>query len=191
MNPARPQSTPLARFIWAALGATALTVAATILLPSRTASSQAPGPSVSSSSPPGEITTLKTLLPDQSHAMADVAYHMTNAWFAGREKNWPLAGFYLDETAGHIGWAVRIKPARKGPDQKDFPLQPYADALVKGPLAELKAAVDKQDGAGFEKAYETTLGACYACHVASGKPYLRLRIPEVPAASIVQFAPAP
>jgi hypothetical protein len=49
--------------------------------------------------------------------------------------------------------------------------------------------VENRDDSGFEQAYTATLGACYACHVASDKPYLRLRIPDAPAAAILQFSP--
>jgi hypothetical protein len=40
-----------------------------------------------------EIERLKGMVPDQSHAMKDVAYHFTNLWFAAQKLNWPLADF--------------------------------------------------------------------------------------------------
>jgi transketolase len=33
------------------------------------------------------VERLKTLVPSQSHGMADVGYHWTNLWFAGEQKN--------------------------------------------------------------------------------------------------------
>src|SRR5438552_18597727 len=45
-----------------------------------------------------EIARLKGIVPDQSHAMKDVAYHFANLWFAAQHKNWPLAEFYWAET---------------------------------------------------------------------------------------------
>src|SRR2546427_13015736 len=48
-----------------------------------------------------EIERLKGMLPDQSPVMKDVAYHFSNLWFAGQAQNWPLAGFYLNETRSH------------------------------------------------------------------------------------------
>src|SRR5436190_19375125 len=41
-----------------------------------------------------EVNRLKGLVPDQSHAMKDVAYHFANLWFAGEKKNWSLADCY-------------------------------------------------------------------------------------------------
>src|SRR5678816_724889 len=60
-----------------------------------------------------ELALVKGQLPDQAHGMADVGYHFANLWFAGKQKNWPLAKFYLDETRSHLNWAVRLKPVRK------------------------------------------------------------------------------
>src|ERR1044071_8689625 len=62
-----------------------------------------------------EVNRLKGLVPDQSHAMKDVAYHFGNLWFAGQKMNWPLAEFYWSETRSHLRWAVRIIPVRKDP----------------------------------------------------------------------------
>src|SRR5437763_14012235 len=36
-----------------------------------------------------EIARLKGIVPDQSHAMKDVAYHFANLWFAAQKQNWP------------------------------------------------------------------------------------------------------
>ena len=85
---------------------------------------------------------------------------MSHAWFAGQAKNWPLAKFYVDETQSHISWAVRIKPVRKVAGNADLALQPYADALFKGPLADLQSTIQKGDAAGFDKAYQASLSAC-------------------------------
>jgi len=58
----------------------------------------------------GEIEALKSMLPDQSHVMKDIAYHVSNLWFAAQAQNWPLAGFYLNETRSHLKWAVSPAP---------------------------------------------------------------------------------
>jgi hypothetical protein len=67
-----------------------------------------------------QVTRLKGLVPDQSHAMADVGYHATNLRFAGREGNWPLAQFYSDEVRSHLLWAVRIIPERKDAEGREI-----------------------------------------------------------------------
>ena len=79
------------------------------------AQSDAPAPNADIAALKAEIERLKGMVPDQSHAMKDVAYHFTNLWFAGQKQNWPLADFYLSETRSHLHWAVRINGARVDP----------------------------------------------------------------------------
>ena len=69
-----------------------------------------------------DLERLKTLVPSQSHSMADVGFHWTNLWFAGEQKNWPLAQFYFDEARQHIQWTIRIRPIRKDPEGRDVDL---------------------------------------------------------------------
>src|SRR4051812_43050580 len=76
-----------------------------------------------------EVERLKQLVPDQSHAMADVGYHYANLWFAAREGNWPLAEFYAGEVHSHLRWAVRIIPVRKDAAGRDVDIKSIFDAI--------------------------------------------------------------
>ena len=136
-----------------------------------------------------EIELIKGKLPDQSHAMKDVAYHFTNLWFAGQKQNWPLAKFYLDETRSHLKWAVRIIPVRKV-NGADLDLKAMLDGIDQTSLASLQKTIDAKNQADFSTAYQQTLNACYSCHAATGKPFLRLHLPEQPEARIIDFSPA-
>jgi hypothetical protein len=49
--------------------------------------------------------------------------------------------------------------------------------------------IKEQDHTKFETTYRHMLEACYACHKASDKPYLRPQIPEQPASRIINFDP--
>jgi hypothetical protein len=136
-----------------------------------------------------QIDRLKGMLPDQSHAMADVGYHFANLWFAGDRKNWPLAKFCFDETRSHLRWAVRIIPVRKSPTGADLDMKSLLDAVDSGLLAELGKAIDASDHARFAMAYRQALEGCYSCHKTAGKPYLRPQVPTAPAAPILNFDP--
>lgn len=135
-----------------------------------------------------EIERLKAILPDQAHAMKDVAYHFSNLWFAGQARNWPLARFYLDETRSHLRWAVRIRPTRatKG---GEVDLRAILEGLDRSRLQDVQVAIEARDAAAFARAYRDTLGECHACHQASDKPYLRPRVPEAPEGRLIEFAP--
>jgi hypothetical protein len=136
-----------------------------------------------------EIELLKKVVPDQAHAMMDVDYHFTNLWFAAQQGNWPLAQHYLNETRSHLRWAVRIIPIRKDSAGKEIKLQDILQAFENSPLKQLEDAVKEKDREKMVAAYEFTLTTCYSCHKAADKPYLRPRIPEHPATTILSIDP--
>jgi hypothetical protein len=136
---------------------------------------------------PAELESIKGRLPDQAHAMQDVGYHFTNAWFAGQKENWELVNFYVGETKSHLRWAVRIIPKRKDKAGQEINLQSILESLENGPLAQLDKAITSKKKADFVAAYKFTLETCYACHKTSDKPYLRLQIPVHPEVQIIDF----
>jgi len=138
-----------------------------------------------------EVERLKGMVPDQAHAMKDVGYHFANLWFAGEKKNWPLADFYWSETRSHMRWAVRIIPVRKDPQGHDIRLSAILEPIEKTSLEEIHKAISEKSSDKFVGAYKQMLESCYACHLASGKPYLRLRMPQQPEAPIIKFEPEP
>jgi cytochrome c553 len=137
-----------------------------------------------------DVAHLKDIVPGQSHAMIDVGYHMANLWFAVERRNWAFAAFEVDETRNRIRWTIRINPIRKDPDGKPVDLKNIFDAIDTSSMASLKQAVEKKDSAAFGVAYRQMLESCYACHKASGKPYLRPAIPTAPPQTIITYDPA-
>jgi hypothetical protein len=136
-----------------------------------------------------EVARLKAVVPDQSHAMSDVAYHFTNLWFAVEKENWPLAQFYSDELRSHLKWAVRIIPKRKDAENREIDLVGILGGLETSTLKILDQCVKERDKPKFAKAYELQIEGCMACHRATNKPYIRLHVPERPDAGIVDFRP--
>jgi hypothetical protein len=134
-----------------------------------------------------EIAHLKEVIPSQSHTMTDVGFQFANLWFAGRNKNWPLADFYFGETRQHISWTILIRPVRKGANGENVDLQPIFAMIDSGPLTKLRQSIDERDSEQFAASYRQTLNACHSCHIASGKPYLRLHIPVVPPQPLIAY----
>ena len=145
----------------------------------------------SASAVQSDIAHLKDVMPSsQSHTMMDVGYHFANLWFAGRQRNWPLATFYFNETRSHIQWTIRIRPVRKNPSTGDaVDLQGIFDGIDHGVLDMLKAAIDAQDPTKFEATYRIPLESCSPCHKSSGLPHLRPMIPEAPGQAIINTDP--
>jgi cytochrome c553 len=137
-----------------------------------------------------QLKHMEGLVPDQAAVMSHLAYHFSNLWFAVEDENWPLADFYLSETRSNLKWAVRAKPLRKSPDGKEtVDVKAIAEAVDNGPLTQLKKAIGDKDKKAFAKQYTDALGACYACHKASFKPYLRPQVPKAPEVRVINFDP--
>jgi len=134
-----------------------------------------------------EIERLKSLVPDQSHIMKDIAYHFSNLWFAGGAQNWPLAGFYLNETRSHLRWAVRVRPVRRT-STGELDLRPILDGFDRSLLTAVQRTLETRDPGGFAKAYRDALSGCLACHQASEKPFLRPRVPDAPEGRMIEFS---
>jgi trans-aconitate methyltransferase len=137
-----------------------------------------------------DVTRLKGVVPSASVAMADVGFHFGNLWFAGQRQNWPLATYYFNESRNHIRWLVRITPMPKGPTGELVDLQGIFDGIDTSVLKDLKDTIDKKDSARFAAAYRQTLEACYSCHKAVGRAYLRPMIPTAPQLTIINLDPA-
>ena len=136
-----------------------------------------------------DVAHLKDIVPAQSHTMIDVGYHMSNLWFAAQKDNWDFAAFEVDETRNRIRWTLRISPTRKTPDGSILDMKPLFDGIDKSVMTPLKDAVAMKDLKAFVPAYRAMLEACYQCHKAAGKPYLRPMIPSVPPQTIINYDP--
>ncbi len=131
---------------------------------------------------------LRTLIPSQSHAMMDVAYHFTNLWFAGQHQDWPLAQFYFNEARSHIQWAIRLVPVRKT-SAGELKLADMFAAFDGAQLTVLNKAIAGKDRKTFNSAYRDALAGCNGCHTAAEKPYLRIVVPDQPDVHIVDMNP--
>jgi len=134
-----------------------------------------------------ELERVRGMLPAQAVAMTVVEYNYSNLWFAAHERNWSLAQFFLSETRARLRWALRISPQRRL-SSGTVELQPFFDAFEEPHYAAIAQSLEKQDLAAFETAYAGGLGACHSCHTASEKPYLRVKIPDAPAGTLIDFA---
>ena len=138
---------------------------------------------------PLDEKTLNDRLPDQSHAMEDAGYHFANLWFAGKKQNWPLAAYYLRKTQSYLELAVQIKPVRKLSTGTEVDLKGILGAVDSGLISKIDQAIQNKDVAAFKDAYRQTVEGCMACHTACERSYLRIQVPDAPAATIISFDP--
>jgi hypothetical protein len=101
----------------------------------------------------------------------------TKLWLAGEAGNWPLAAYELDELDEGFDAIVSYHPTY---DHDGAPVAPK-DAIprmIRTPLADLRDAVKRQDGASFAARYGELTTACNNCHQAMNVGFNRVQVPE-------------
>ena len=105
-------------------------------------------------------------------------------WLAGKQENWPLAGYALKE--------IRQSFARIAAGVPQYNGAPVAD-LIETAMAEPMNLIDFAIKAGeprhFRDQYAKLTAGCNACHVSTGHPYIVLKVPESTAFGNQDFEP--
>ena len=154
------------------------------------ASAQQNAPPANAASLQADVAMLKDLIPPHSHPMVEAGMFAANVWFAGEKKNWPLAGYYLNETRNRIRWEVHLNPGPKGADGNPVDMQAIFDGIDNGTLTKVRKAIEAKDSKEFEVEYKHLLEDCYSCHKAALRPYLRPMVPVSGAQPIINLDPA-
>lgn len=105
-------------------------------------------------------------------------------WFAGRQKNWPLAAYELDELKEGFDDAARFHGSDEG-----VPIAQMIAALTSGPIDALSSAIEHQDAKGFAKSFDGLTAACNACHAGAKHAFIRIKRPRAPSYDNQDFAP--
>jgi hypothetical protein len=125
----------------------------------------------------------------QALAMTDVDYHARNLWFAGSVQNWPLADYYWKQTQANLRRAIDFSPTRTDANGHEVDLVGILRALEKAPHMNVGEAIEKQDSVKFAATYRNLLEGCFHCHKQADRASLRPKVPQPPAASIINFGP--
>jgi hypothetical protein len=99
----------------------------------------------------------------------------TKLWLAGDAENWPLADYELQELEEGFDTVVIYHPTHE-----ESPVAPK-DAIprmITEPLAELREAVKRKDGALFTERYDALTAACNNCHQAMNVGFNRVQRPQ-------------
>jgi hypothetical protein len=99
-------------------------------------------------------------------------------YYAGKQENWVLARFQLNELRGAFG---RI--GETIPDYGFFPVDDAVEATMVEPMNAMQAAIDASDLAEFDRSFVGLTAGCNACHDAMHFPFLVMKIPDANAAA--------
>jgi hypothetical protein len=115
----------------------------------------------------------KAYIPGLEVFMTFIQGEHAKLWYAGRARNWPLAGYALGEIK-----EVMSDVQDQVPTFKDLPLADMLDAVITGEIARLEKAIEAKDPKAFAAGFDKLTGACNACHQATGNGFVRIQRPK-------------
>ena len=108
--------------------------------------------------------------------MEKLQRHSTKLYFAGKEENWPLAAFYVEELEEVVESIAH---------QQVFEGQINISGLMPGLLVpeieKIEASLESRQAGDFVAHYRSLTAACNACHVATQHPFIVIQEPRAPA----------
>jgi hypothetical protein len=105
-------------------------------------------------------------------------------WFAGKQNNWELAAYEIDEIKEGLEDAERLFPTHDG-----IPVAEMIKTIIGPPMDELEEAVRAKSADKFTVAFDELTSACNACHAGANKPFIRIQRPVEPPLTNQNFAP--
>jgi hypothetical protein len=112
--------------------------------------------------------------PGLGEFMVSIQLHHSKLWFAGKNGNWELANFELDEISETLGDIQRYNKDR--PEIKELP-------MIISPLDSIRSAIGVRDLIAFKRGYTLLTNTCNNCHQSTKHGFNRIKIPEVPPVS--------
>jgi hypothetical protein len=105
-------------------------------------------------------------------------------WFAGKNDNWGLAAYEVDEIKEGLEDAARLHATFEG-----IPVAEMIKTIIDPRLEQLEKAIAAKSGTRFIAAFDDLTDGCNSCHAAAGKPFIRIQRPTAPPLSNQNFAP--
>lgn len=106
-------------------------------------------------------------------------------WFAGKNRNWELAAYEVDEIKEGLQDAAKFHASVDG-----IPVAEMIKTIVDPRLERLEKAVEAKSNAQFAAAFDALTDGCNSCHSKAGKPFIRIQRSSEPPLGNQNFAPA-
>jgi hypothetical protein len=105
-------------------------------------------------------------------------------WFAGKNSNWDLAAYEIDEIKEGLQDAAKLHPTFD-----NVPVAEMIKSIIDPRIERLEKAVEAKNSAQFVAAFDELTGGCNSCHAGAGKPFIRIQRPTEPPVTNQSFAP--
>jgi hypothetical protein len=117
--------------------------------------------------------------PPLGDIMGKIQLRHIKLWFAGKNKNWELASYEVDEIKAALEAAADL--------YRGIPVELVTNTA--DPILAIADAVETKDGAVFTKAYRDLTQACNACHEGIGRGFIVMQTPTASPFTDQSFAP--
>jgi hypothetical protein len=105
-------------------------------------------------------------------------------WFAGKQNNWDLAAYEIDEIKEGLEDAARLHPSFDG-----VPVAEMIKTIIDPRIAGLEKTVRAKSSAKFMVAFDELTSGCNSCHAGANKPFIRIQRPTESPLTNQNFAP--
>jgi hypothetical protein len=112
--------------------------------------------------------------PGLGEFMLSIQMHHAKIWFAGKNGNWDLANFEIDEIRETIGSINKYCTDR--PEISSLP-------MIDQPLDSLKLAITKKNSESFKNSFILFTNTCNNCHKVTKHGFNVIKIPDIPPVS--------
>jgi len=120
-----------------------------------------------------------TYIPSLGDIMGGTQLRHVKLWYAGKRRNWELAGYELGQIKDSFNDAARL--------YRNIPIEKII--MIDQPLAALSSAIDAGDGARFANAFADLTATCNGCHQTANVGFITIRIPTTSPFSNQLFIP--
>src|ERR1700756_2243028 len=105
-------------------------------------------------------------------------------WFAGKNSNWDLAAYEIDEIKEGLEDAAKLHPTFD-----NVPVAEMIKSIIDPRIERLEKAVEAKNSAQFVAAFDELTAGCNSCHAGAGKRFIRIQRPTELPVSNQNFAP--
>ena len=105
-------------------------------------------------------------------------------WFAGKQSNWDLAAYEIDEIKEGLEDAARLFPTVDG-----IPVAEMIKTTIDPRIEEVEKAVRAKSSTKFTAAFDELTNGCNSCHAGASKPFIRIQRPIASPLTNQNFAP--
>ena len=123
-------------------------------------------------------------MPGLGEFMTATQLRHAKLWFAGKNANWGLAAYEVDEIREGLEDASKLHATFES-----IPVAEMIKTIIEPRIEKLEKAIAARSSTQFVAAFDDLTDGCNSCHAAAGKPFIRIQRPTAPPLSNQDFTP--